>query len=121
PITQKFALSQERRTKRDAALAHAYAELSLARDRLFLHLAGHSGLPRAAVARGVRIRIEWERAVHVGALVETAGPVPDPVVVLGQALHRHLVVAAIDGRVEPLLHGEQELSHHVPVDAAEPL
>ena len=66
----------------------------------------------------MRVRVRRERTVLLWRLIE-ADPAAHAVVELAKSAALGGIRSAIDGGGEVLLHGEQQLRHHVPVDAAE--
>ena len=68
----------------------------------------------------MRVAVGGERAVPLRCLAEPE-TVADPSIGVGQAGDDVGRLAAIDGRAVDLLHGEQQLGDHVPVDRPDPL
>ena len=117
---EQLGAVQQRGPQLEPSALHPHAQLAEAGEDDLLHRARHPGLLRAGVPGRVRVRIGGEGAVVPRALVE-AEPRADPVVRVCQRGHLRGRRARGAGPLEGLLRGQQELRHHVPVDAAEPL
>ena len=68
----------------------------------------------------MRIRIDWEGAEFRRRLVE-AHSLTGPVVETAESLADQLVRPLFPGGKEIFLNRQQQLGHHMPVDAAQPL
>ena len=112
--------TEQQRAEAQASLLHAQAQLAQAREDGLLDVAGHSGLLGAPRGRRVRIGIGGEGPVLGHGLLEAQARAD--AIVVGHQLPPQLGGAVLlRGAADDLLHGQQELGHHVPVDAAQAL
>ncbi len=116
----KLAIPKQSQFKVHRAVADAYTQLTEAGQDLFFDLAGHTRLLSAGVLWRVGIRVGREGAVLARGLVEpealTDTVVQSPEPVAGFCVRRP------GQRVEKiLLHGQQQLGDHVPINRTQPL
>ena len=100
--------------------SHPQAELAEAGEDLLLHLAGHAGLTAPMPGGGVGVGVGGEGPVDRGRLAVAEARAH---VLIGrdQRLDRRARFTVGDRAFDGLLDREQELGHHVPVDAPQPL
>ena len=115
-ILCQFGFVQQHGINLHAAGQNPQAQLAPACQDLFLDLAGHARLLCAALAWRVAVGVGGKGTVG-GSVLAVAKAVAHPAVV---RLQRGQFWRCAVGRLEhALLHRQQQLGHHVPVDAAQ--
>ena len=98
---------------------HLNAQLEPAGEYILLNLTGHSRLLHTCHCRRVAVRVERERAVLLGRLVQ-AETFLDSTILRNEAITRRIRRQPIlADRPDVLTYGEEEFADHVPVDRAE--
>ena len=115
----EIRLAEHERIDADSTTMHLNAQFKPAGKYILLNLAGHTRLLYTCHCRSVAIRIERERAVLLGRLVQTETFL-DITVVRNEAITRWIRRQPIlADRPDILTYGQQEFADHVPIDRAE--